>query len=83
MSLGNIQGVGRVSPTDTASRSPDTDQNRKSTPSIVEIDEKTQQPKPPRFPWLSRLSRELEAASGKQPPYGSVPITGENLDQKA
>ena len=83
MSLGSLQGVGRTAPLETASRSPDSDQPSKPIPTIVEIDASTQQPKLPRFPWLSRLARELESASGKQPPYGSVPITGENLDSKA
>jgi len=83
MSLGSIQGVGRASPPETASRSPDSEPAKKQVPTIVEIDESTQQPKLPRFPWLSRLARELESASGKQAPYGSVPITGENLDDRA
>lgn len=83
MSLSSIQGVGRASPLEPASRSPDSEQTKKQAPSIVEIDESTQQPKAPRFPWLSRLARELETASGKSAPYGSVPITGENLDSKA
>ena len=51
--------------------------------SLVQIDEKTQQPIPPRFPWLSRLSRELEPASRQPSPYGSVPLLGEKLDKQA
>ena len=83
MSLSSIPGVGRVSPLEPASRSPDSEPAKSRLPTIVEIDATTQQPKLPRFPWLSRLARELEVASGKQAPYGSVPITGENVDSKA
>ena len=48
-----------------------------------QVDEATQQPVPPRFPWLSRLARELEPASKQPSPYGSVPILGEKLDKQA
>jgi hypothetical protein len=46
----------------------------RSTP-LIEIDKKTNAPVPLKFPWLSRLSRELEQASG--------PELGDTLDTKA
>jgi len=87
MSVNQVNGVGRVVPPTTASRP--TDASNASTPrpggerSLVQLDEETQQPIPPRFPWLSRLARELEPASKQPSPYGSVPILGEQLDKQA
>lgn len=93
MSVSNVTGVARVVPAGTAGRSPDTptpptaaaDAARESSSSttLVQVDENTQQPVPPRFPWLSRLARELEPASKQPSPYGSVPILGEKLDKTA
>ncbi len=86
MSVNNVTGVGRVVlPANTASRPQDaSEQARTSAASsnVVQVDEATQQPIPPRFPWLSRLARELEPASKQPSPYGSVPILGEKLDKE-
>ena len=49
---------------------------------LVEIDKKTQQPVPLRFPWLSRLSNELGQASGQPVPFSS-PEIGDTLDTRA
>ena len=49
---------------------------------LVEIDSKTRQPVPLRFPWLSRLSTELEKASGQPAPFGNSSELGEKLDTK-
>lgn len=93
MSVNNVSGVGRVVLPATTSRTADQasaqpeaqarQQAGKSSVSVVEIDEDTQQPVPPRFPWLSRLARELEPASKQPSPYGNVPILGEKLDKQA
>lgn len=85
MSVNNVTGVGRVVLPTQASRSPDaTVQPRASgSANIVQVDEATQQPIPPRFPWLSRLARELEPASKQPSPYGTVPLLGEKLDKEA
>jgi len=84
MSVNNVSGVGRVVPTAATSRPSDNANPRPSEMgSLVEVDEKTNQPVPPRFPWLSRLARELEPASKQPSPYGSVPILGEQLDKQA
>lgn len=93
MSVSNVTGVGRVVLPSTAGRTPESsDRPAPSAPSgstgdpapaIYSIDEKTQEPIPPRFPWLSRLQRELEPASKQPSPYGTVPILGERLDKQA
>ena len=93
MSVNNVSGVGRVVLPATTSRTADQPspqpeaqarpQAGKSAVSVVEIDEDTQQPVPPRFPWLSRLARELEPASKQPSPYGNVPLLGEKLDKQA
>ena len=84
MSVNNVTGVGRVVLPATASRNPDPPAARQSDAStLVQKDEATQQPIPPRFPWLSRLARELEPASKQPSPYGTVPILGEKLDKQA
>ena len=49
----------------------------------VQIDEVTQQPVPPRFPWLSRLAAQLEAASKQRSTFSAAPVLGDNLDKTA
>ncbi len=92
MSVNHVSGVGRVVLPATPSRTADQahsqpqSQARQGTGesvSLVQIDETTQQPIPPRFPWLSRLARELEPASKQPSPYGTVPLLGEKLDKQA
>jgi hypothetical protein len=93
MSVNHVSGVGRVVLPATTSRTADQASTqpeaqartpgRSTAVSLVEIDENTQQPIPPRFPWLSRLARELEPASKQPSPYGTVPILGEKLDKQA
>ena len=48
-----------------------------------QLDEATGLPLPPRFPWLSRITRELERASNQPPTYQPAPLIGENLDKSA
>lgn len=85
MSVSNVTGVGRVAlPTSSASRPAETPSpSAAQAGSLVQHDEVTNQPVPPRFPWLSRLQRELEPASKQPSPYGSMPILGEKLDKQA
>ncbi len=94
MSVNHVAGVGRVALPTTSSRTADQAgtssssasaeaAERSAEVSLVEIDENTNLPKAPRFPWLSRLARELEPASKQPSPYGSVPLLGEKLDRQA
>jgi hypothetical protein len=83
MSVSNVTGVGRVVLPTTAGRTPEPTVSSDEATSLVQRDEVTNLPIPPRFPWLSRLQRELEPASKQPSPYGSVPILGEKLDKQA
>lgn len=89
MSVNNVTGVGRVVLPPTGNRTSESPDPRppgsspSESPTIYAVDETTRQPIPPRFPWLSRLQRELEPASKQPSPYGSVPILGEKLDKQA
>lgn len=83
MSVSNVTGVGRVVLPTMGSRTPEAPNPQSEAPTIAPVDEKTNQPVPPRFPWLSRLQRELEPVSKQPSPYGSVPILGEKLDKQA
>jgi len=93
MSVSNVTGVGRVVLPTTAGRTPEssdrpapsgsTGSTDEPASAIYTVDAKTKEPIPPRFPWLSRLQRELEPASKQPSPYGTVPILGERLDKQA
>ena len=84
MSVSNVTGVGRVVLPATASRPSEAAVPQASEASaLVQVDEATNQPIPLRYPWLSRLTRELEPASKQPSPYGTVPILGEKLDKQA
>ena len=52
-----------------------------TTAAQVGFDQVTQQPLPPRFPWLSRLSQQLEHAARQKPAFAPAPILGDNLDR--
>lgn len=54
-----------------------------AAPHEVVIDQFTQQPVPPRFPWLSRLSQQLESASGQRFPFDPAPVLGDHVDRAA
>jgi hypothetical protein len=89
MSVNPVTGVGLVvqpaasgrPPIESTATSPSRSSRRADA--LVRVDKLTQQPIPPRFPWLSRLARELEPASRQPVPYPSVPPLGENVDQRA
>lgn len=36
-----------------------------------------------RFPWLSRISSELEPVAKQKPPFKTLPIIGDNVDHAA
>lgn len=89
MSIGNVNGVGPVTSLQNDLRA-STDAASQARHSAAasgaqqqEIDESTQQPRPPRFPWLSRLSQQLEAASQQRSAFGAAPELGDNLDRTA
>jgi hypothetical protein len=83
MAIPSITGVGRVSTTSADTSSTTGTAARLAQVPAVEIDEVTQQPLPPRFPWLSRLQHELEAAARQRPAFPSAPLLGDHVDQSA
>jgi hypothetical protein len=40
-------------------------------------------PAPRHFPWLSRLSSQLDAAAAQKSPFAAAPMVGETLNQAA
>ncbi len=40
-------------------------------------------PAPLRFPWLSRLSQQLESAGGQRAAFNSAPVLGDHVDRSA
>ncbi|MBC8055584.1 MAG: hypothetical protein H7Y61_03280 [Rhizobiales bacterium] len=81
MSIPGITGLSRVAVTTTETPA-STPPARMSNPvPEVAIDEVTQQPLPPRFPWLSRLSQQLEQAALQKPAFAPAPILGDNIDR--
>jgi len=83
----SVHGVGRVSSQPAEAPAPAqttvTTVRASVAPAQVEIDEMTNLPKPPRFPWLSRLSAQLEPAAKQKPAFPSAPPLGENIDAAA
>jgi len=90
--MNSINGVGptttyRVDNTEARSNSASdaTAQPRTTelTPTLtVQFDKFTQQPIVPRFPWLSRLTAELEAAAKQRPTFPPTASLGNHLDKK-
>ena len=86
MSIPSISGVGRVatSSTDTPASTTAAAASRPGTAApVTAIDELTQPPVPPRFPWLSRLSQELESAAKRRPAFAPAPMLGDHVDKSA
>ena len=89
MTLSAVGGVNAaispspVSPVAPASATSDTATRSAGAGPHGEDDKVTQQPVPLRFPWLSRLSTELEQASGKPAPFSPAPVLGDHLDSQA
>ncbi len=40
-------------------------------------------PRPVRFPWLARLSTQLEAAANQRAAFAAAPVLGDNVDRSA
>ena len=87
MSIPSVNGTSRVpaaSPTSSADTPVPYSPSRQAaaTPD-VQVDHVTQQPVPPRFPWLSRLSQALEAATGQRAAFPAAPVLGDHIDRSA
>ena len=86
MSIANVNGVTGSSRAGSAVSDPTTSTTparQTGAEAAVEIDQVTQQPLPPRFPWLSRLSQQLEQASGQKPAFAPAPVLGDHVDRSA
>jgi hypothetical protein len=83
MSIPSIAGPSRVPAVTADAPEPNPPVRQNGAPPEVEIDPVTQQPMPPRFPWLSRLSQQLEEAARQKPAFQPAPMLGDNLDRSA
>ena len=86
MNVSNITGVGRVVLQTPTARPPENAESSSGAKATEKSDSSSSdlhaEPAAPRFPWLSRLTRELEPVSKQPSPYGTVPILGEQIDRK-
>jgi hypothetical protein len=79
---GAARGAQPVTPAQAVPPAQAETRDPRSSP-LIEIDKKTNEPVPLKFPWLSRLSRELGAASNQPAPFSAGPELGDQLDAKA
>lgn len=79
MNITSVAGTGRTAVADAETPVAAV----KASPGLraVQIDHATQQPVPLRFPWLSRLSHQLESATGQRPAFEPAPVLGDHLDR--
>ena len=83
MSITGLTPVTRVAPTIADTPTATAPPQPSGAVPAGEIDAVTQQPAPPRFPWLSRLSLQLEQAARQKPAFAPAPILGDNVDRSA
>ena len=83
MSISSVTSAGRASAptTEPPATGPATPPPSAKPGGLVEIDDTTHQPVPPRFPWLSRLSAQLESVARQKSPFTAAPMLGDNVDQ--
>ena len=80
MNVNGISSSTSIAASAAPSRAP-TERTAGEIPAEPTIDKTTGQPMAPRFPWLSRITAQLEKVSSQGSPYGTVPLIGENLDK--
>ena len=83
MSIPSIDGIGRLAATGADTSQSNLPARPANSSSTTPVDDLSQQPKPPRFPWLSRLSQQLESASKQRATFTPAPILGDNVDKAA
>ncbi len=88
MSINSITSPDRVSPTSTTMESTLARPSGATAASALAVsasawDRLTQQSPPARFPWLNRLSHELELAARRRSAFSAAPTIGDSLDQSA
>lgn len=90
MSIASIHGATRV-PSSTADRAAGAAGARDAATAPATSDvaagnhdtDAFKAPSPPRFPWLSRLTLQLESASKQKPPFEPAPLLGDHVDKSA
>jgi hypothetical protein len=80
MSISPINSVARTAAS-TAEPPAAVTQREAAAASSEQLDAFTQQPLPPRFPWLSRLALQLEAASRQRSAFATAPPLGDHVDK--
>ncbi len=93
MSISSVPGTGRVSLQNAdppAASSPSASANANVTPATTTSGEpdaaasdSTNKPPPLRFPWLSRLSAQLEPVARQKSPFTAAPTLGDHVDRAA
>jgi hypothetical protein len=83
MSITTVNSVARLPATGSQASGAGTVERQASPATDAQLNEFTQQPRPPRFPWLSRLSLQLEAASQQRAAFAPAPPLGDHVDQSA
>ena len=87
MNLSSVPSSGPLTPTTSttvASGATATERSLQEKPTAVPpVDPVTNQPLPPRFPWLSRLAMELEKSSPQPSPYGTPANLGNSVNKSA
>ena len=87
MNLSSVPGSGPMTPTPSTTASSSataTERSLLEKPAAVPpVDPVTNQPIPPRFPWLSRLAMELEKSSPQPTPFGTPANLGNSINKSA
>ena len=83
MSINGISSATGISAVDGADRHSAPGADASPAAALQGPDPTTPQPAPARFPWLSRLSRELETAAQQPAAFAAAPALGDHLDQSA
>ena len=82
MGISSIPGVARAGNSTADTPAPAPRQGGAEAPA-PKVDAITQQPLPPRFPWLSRLALQLEPAAKQKPAFPPAPMLGDHVDKSA
>ncbi len=93
MSINSVPGTGRVAlqnadppvanaPIATATATAPPATPSRGAPEAAASDS-VNKPPPLRFPWLSRLSAQLEPVARQKSPFTAAPMLGDNLDRAA
>ena len=81
MSISAITPAGRVSAATAETPTPVVPARSGAALATEELGASTNMPRPPRFPWLSRLSLQLEAAANQRAAFAPAPVLGDNVDK--